>query len=95
MFGLPNPKIVGAALVAASLVFGVGYGWGRWDGSSLTEAAVDKALKQAREDTDNAINELADEADRARVRRNLCLRDPRGMSWSFANNECIEVKAEP
>ncbi len=95
MFGLPNLKSIGAAVLATLVAGSVGYGWGRLDGAALTDAAVEKALAEAREETDNAINELASEADRARLLRRVCLDDPRGMSWDFANNKCRQAKTQP
>jgi hypothetical protein len=47
------------------------------------------ANQKAEERTERAINELANEADQARLRRRLCL--DRGGVWSFANNECIKT----
>ena len=94
MFAIPNLKIIGAAGIAVCLVGIGGYVYGRMEGAALTDAAVEMALKQAREETDNAINELAEEADRARVRRYLCVHDSGGV-WSFAKNECIEAEAKP
>lgn len=93
MFGF-NLKVIAAAALAAFLMGAGGYTWGRLDGAALAKAEVEKALNKSRKDTDNAINELADEADRARMRRYLCERD-RGGVWSFANNQCIETKAQP
>lgn len=51
------------------------------------------ALLKAQQATERAINELADEADRARVRRRLCI-DGGGV-WSFADNKCEQVETEP
>lgn len=94
MINLPsNLQILGVAGIVVALVAGGAYVWGRMDGAALTDAAVEKALTQARENTERAINELADEADQARVRRRLCI--DRGGVWNFADNECIKGQAKP
>ncbi|WP_422383289.1 molecular chaperone [Roseibium album] len=92
MFGFNTIQKLGAALVVAFLLSGGAYVWGRLDGKALTDAAVERALAEARQSTENAINELADEADKARVRRRLCI-DGGGV-WSFANNKCLKAEAE-
>lgn len=89
MFGLSTLQLLGAAIVAAFLLTGAGYVKGRMDEGALTAAAVEKALSDAREKTEKAINELADEADKARVRRRICV-DAGGV-WSFANNKCVKA----
>ena len=94
MLGI-NLRIIGAAGLAVLLAIGGGFVWGRLDGAALTEAAVERALKAASEETDNAISELADEADQARLRYHLCLRDPRGMRWSFENDKCVKAETQP
>lgn len=92
MFGI-KPKLIGAALIAASLLASGAYVFGRLDGAALTDAAVERSLKQATRETDNAIDELADKADRARLGRHNC-RD-RGGVWSFADNECGKAETQP
>ena len=93
MFGFNTFQTLGAALVVAFLLSGGAYAIGRMDGSALKEAAIERALAEARQATENAINELADDADKARVRRRLCI-DAGGV-WSFADNKCREAKAQP
>lgn len=93
MFGFSTIQTLGAALVVALLLSGGAYVWGRLDGKALTGAAVERALAEARQSTENAINELADEADKARVRRRLCIGG--GGVWSFANNKCLKAETQP
>lgn len=93
MFGFSTFQLLGAATVAAFLLAGAAYVKGRMDGGALTDAAVERALTKAREKTERAINELADEADQARIRRRLCVDD--GGMWSFANNKCVEAETQP
>lgn len=88
-------KMIGISALAVVIALGAGYGWGRWDGAALEDAAVEKALAEARAATEDAINELADEAERARVERRLCRNDPRGMRWSFEINDCVKAEAKP
>jgi|GEM_PF-1519145 len=94
MFGL-NLNAIGAAALAALVAGTAGYLYARAGVSAEIDAAVATARAEDREKTDNAINELADEADRARLRRRLCNDDPRGMRWSFADNDCVEKEAQP
>ncbi len=76
---LDKPFLIGIAVVAAlaaqAFMLKMAY-----------NAGESSALLEAREATERAINELADEADRARVRRRLCI-DGGGV-WSFADNKC-------
>ncbi len=92
MFGL-DLKSLAAAGLAGAIALGIGFAWGRIDGARLTDAAIEKALKEAERNTDDAISELADEADRARLRLRIC-RD-RGGVWSFTDNECRKAEAQP
>lgn len=94
MFGL-DFRSIGVAVVCSVIAAGAGYVYARAGVEAEKEAAVERALTQARLETDNAIMELADEADRARLLRRVCLDDPRGMSWDFANNKCVETEAQP
>ncbi|WP_040616750.1 hypothetical protein [Roseibium sp. TrichSKD4] len=86
-------KLLAAAAVAAFFLITGAYVYGRIDAGALTEAAVERALGDAKSNTEDAINELAEEADRARLRRREC-RARRGMSWSFANNECVKAETQ-
>lgn len=92
---LPDFKSIGVAVVCSIVAAGAGYVYARAGVEAEKKAAVEQALTQARLDTDNAIIELASEADRARLLRRVCLDDPRGMSWDFAHNQCVEAKAQP
>ncbi len=92
---LPDFKSIGVAVVCSIAAAGAGYVYARAGVEAEKKAAVEQALTQARLDTDNAIIELASEADRARLLRRVCLDDPRGMSWDFANNECRQAKTQP
>lgn len=89
MFGLSTLQLGAVALAAAFFMSGVAYIKGRSDGAALTDAAVTKALAKAEKDTQNAIDELSDTADKARVLRRLCL--DRGGVWSFTDNQCSET----
>ena len=76
MFGGNTATLIKVVVVTGLAALGGGYAWGRLDGAAMTQGAVARALSEARQSTENAINELADEADRARVRRyaNACRR---------------------
>jgi len=93
MFGLASIKLIAAAGLGVLIALGAGYGWGRLDGKALTKAAIERALRKAEKSTEDAINELAEEADRARMRRRICLGS--GGVWSFANNKCVKTETEP
>ncbi len=94
MFGL-NLNLIGGAVLAVLAAGAGGYLYARAGVSAEIDAAVEGALADARKTTERAINELADEAERARMRRRLCVDDPRGMRWSFADNDCVKAGAQP
>jgi hypothetical protein len=92
MFGV-NLNTIGAAVLAAVLAGPAGYLYARAGVSAEIDAAIAAARAVDRENTENAIAELADEVDRARVRWRLCVE--RGGVWSFTDNECDETEAQP
>lgn len=59
---------------------------GEWQYQRGKDAGAMAALEQARQETRDAINELAGAADAARLRRRLCI-DSGGV-WRLADDEC-------
>lgn len=82
LLGSEAGRLVLAGLVAA----GAMWAHGEWQCQRCREAGAASALEQARQETEAAINELASEADRARVQRRLCLE--RGGVWRLADDSC-------
>ena len=82
MLGSEAGRLVLAVLIAA----GAAWAHGEWQYQRGRDAGAASALEQAREDTRNAINELAGAADAARLRRRLCF-DSGGV-WRLADNTC-------
>lgn len=82
LLGSEGGRLVLVAGVAVLLALGYGelrHQWGKDIGAAT-------ALEQAREDTRNAINDLAGEADAARLRRRMCV-DSGGV-YVLADNIC-------
>lgn len=77
---------VGRLVLAGTVAAGAMWVHGEWQCQRCREAGATAALEQARRETEAAINELASEADRARVQRRLCLE--RGGVWRLADDEC-------
>lgn len=77
---------VGALLCVAAVAALKIYGDARW--SAGYELGEQDANRKAEVATDRAIQELADDAAKARFERRLCRE--RGRVWSFANNKCAK-----
>lgn len=77
---------VGRLALAGTVAAGAMWAHGEWQFQRGSDAGATSALEQARRETEAAINELASEADRARVQRRLCLE--RGGVWRLADDEC-------
>lgn len=82
LVGSEAGRLVLAGLVAAAAL----WAHGEWQYQRGKDAGATAALEQARRETEAAINELASEADRARVQRRLCLE--RGGVWRLADDKC-------
>lgn len=77
---------VGRMVLAGVVAAGAVWTYGESQCQRCRDAGAASALEQARRETEAAINELASEADRARVQRRLCLE--RGGVWRVADDSC-------
>ena len=77
---------VGRLVLAGTVAAGALWAHGEWQYQRGSDAGAASALEQAREDTRNAINELAGAADTARLRRRLCIDN--GGVWRLADDSC-------
>lgn len=82
LLGSEAGRLVLAGLVAAGAL----WAHGEWQCQRCREAGAARALEQARQETRDAINDLAGAADAARLRRRLCV-DSGGV-WRLADDEC-------
>ena len=75
-------------VVVAGATIGAGALWlyGERQYQRGAEQGAAAALEQARQETEAAINDITNAADRARVRRRLCV--DRGGVWNNADDEC-------
>lgn len=90
MFGIAStlPALTGGVLGAAAAASAV-LAWAVFiHGPAQHEAGGLAKAAELTAATNAAIMELSDEADRARVRRRLCIE--RGGLYSFASGECRE-----
>ena len=81
-FGVP--AVVGA-IVGAAIAYQVGH----WNGFAAGELATAARLDAA---TNEALKELANEADRHDFLRRQCI--ARGGVWEFSAGRCVEGSAE-
>ena len=79
-------RIVIVAVAAATIGAGALWLHGERQYQRGAEQGAAAALEQAWRDTEAAINELASEADRARVLRRACVEH--GRVWNNADNQC-------
>lgn len=82
LMGSEAGRLVLAGAVAAAAL----WAHGEWQYQRGSDAGAAAALERARQETEAAINELASEADRARVQRRLCLE--RGGVWRVGDDSC-------
>ena len=82
LLGSDAGRLVLAGMVAAGAV----WAHGEWQYQRGSDAGAASALEQARQETRDAINDLAGAADAARLRRRLCV-DSGGV-WRLADDEC-------
>ena len=75
-------------IVVAAATIGAGGLWlyGERQYQRGAEQGAAAALEQAQQETEAAINEITNAADRARVQRRLCV--DRGGVWNNAADEC-------
>lgn len=74
-------KIIAAAAIAATLGYSVGHYRGEESGAA-------KAELKAANNFNSAVGELSNEADKARVKRGMCIAD--GRLYDFRTGKCAK-----